>query len=190
MADLTFELGFDWNMPSSENALGVVYALQMYLVKNDPDPNKSAVISPCNSSKINTGDTLGFRIYDFTGSPSAPAGTEPRALQVLFATAVDQQPANISPILVAGKALPQLATTDFGVPQQNPTSIAYGDVARGWDVTTLLPLSELRLSESGRFEMRAMLTVSVPGQMARFYRVDPEMVVGGSGTPGSLGRTA
>ncbi len=179
MANFTFELGFDWNMPPSGSALEVLYALQMSLVDDD----NSEVLSPCHSSKLNVDDSLSFRIYDFTGSPAAPTTAVPAAMQILFCWATDNH--NIfSPIDISqGLQLPQLVTTEFvQIPAVGNmvSSISYGDVSRGWTATTT-PASPLTLANAGRFELRAMVTVADPGVMARYYRVDPEMVIGDGG---------
>ncbi len=176
MNDLVYELGFDWNMPSTESSLGIIYPLQMELLSGE------ALISPCNGAFIKTGDTLAFRVLDFTGSPPAPAGAEPRSLQVLFSGATND-PTDFSPILDDNKLqVPHLVTTEFHS-SSDTTSPAYGTVARAWDVILdggSTP-SQLMLEDAGRFELRALLTVAASGQMAKFYRIDPEMVVDDGG---------
>lgn len=188
MAYLTFELGFDWNMPPSEQSPGFVFPLQMYLVDNAAG---GSVVSACHPGAISAGDaaanppnppdTLDFRVYDITDP--GPSGAEPQALQVLFSTAVNEQNDPFSPIKVGvDTPVSQLATTD--IPPLNITdtpSIAYGTNATcGWNVS--ISPSPLEIRQVGRFELRAMVTLVVPGEMARFYRIDPEMVVGGGGT--------
>ncbi len=189
MSRFVYELGFDWNMPDSESSLGVIFPLHMALVKKaQATGEEDKLIWPCHGSQVKTTDTLAFRILDFTGSPSAPAGTEPRALQVLFTPAArdtEEGPAPFSPILDAQNLqVPILATTDFHLESANALSAAYGAVERSWSVAwdvRASPHQSWLLSNVGRFELRALLTVAAPDEMARFYRVDPEMVVDDGG---------
>ena len=179
MANYSFEMGFDWNVPPSGGALEIIYALQMCLV----DDQEGVVISPCNASKLKIGDTLSFRLYDFTDpAEPAPANALPQALQVVFAWATNDK-SSFSPFQDEGSQLPQLATTQFvAIPPVNNgvTSVAYGKVGRGWDVT-MSPALPLNFENAGRYELRAVVTLALPGVMARFYKIDPEIVIGDGG---------
>lgn len=177
---LAFELGFDWNVPPTEGVRDGVFPLQVFLV----DDGKKGVISSCNAAQVETTDTLAFRVYDFTETaPGESTDAAPVALQVLFTRAVSPgeglEPPPFSPIEEGGNQVAQLATTVL-----TPTatqSIAFGDgVVAGWQVKWPGE-GDLVLRKQGRFKFRALLTVAVPGQVAKFYRVDPEMVIGDGG---------
>lgn len=173
--DLTFELGFDWHTPPVEGVRDGVYPLQVFLVDN----GDAAVISSCNSAQVKRSDGLTFRVYDFTDpQASEPTGAAPVTLQILFTRATTLGDPPFSPIQDEGKPVAQLAATEFTSPAK--ASIAFGaGAAGGWNVKW--PGGDVRLEQAGRFKFRALLTVAVPGEMARFYRVDPEMVIGDGG---------
>ncbi len=180
---LAFELGFDWNVPPTEGVRDGVFPLQVFLV----DDGSRSVISSCNSSQIETTDVLSFRVYDFTLPDAAQAdgskGRAPFALQVLYTRAVvsiEGAPLPpFSPFEEDGEPVAQLATTLFAAPASQ-SSIAFGAGAvAGWDVEW--PGGDSILKLPGRFKFRALLTVAAPGQVAKFYRVDPEMVIGDGG---------
>jgi hypothetical protein len=173
--ELTFELGFDWNSPAVQGVRDGVYPLQVFLV----DDRENSVISPCNPAQVGLNAKLGFRVYDFTDPRAgSPGGAAPATLQVLFTRATSLGDPPFSPILRNGAPVAQLTSTSFASPARD--SIAFGAAAvAGWDVKW--PDGDVRLDQGGRFKFRALLTVSVPGEMARFYRVDPEMVIGDGG---------
>lgn len=180
MANLAFELGFDWNVPPIQGVRDGVFPLQMALVR---DGTPGQVISPYDPSVVQVGSTLCFRVYDFTDAAHLPGVGSPslEVLQVLFtsATTVEPppgEPSRFSPVKDPdGNPVAQMFSTGFTAPSRS--SIAF-DVKTGWDVTMNLG-SEVLFSQDGRFNFRALLTVAFPGQMARFYRADPEMVIGG-----------
>ncbi len=185
MANLAFELGFNWDVPPIIGVRDGVFPLQLVLV-NDDD---SAVISPCDSSVLTKGDELRFRVYDFTDPTTypSPARPLPNVLQILF-TSAGSGP--LSPILVGQPPiqLPHLAAVSF-VDDPPPTpSIAYiigTSSVPGWDVLwqglAPQPQDLMNLAQAGRFKFRALLTAGIPGEMTRFYPVDPEMVIGHGG---------
>ena len=178
MANLTYELGFDGNANAIEGVRDGIYPLQVYLVADE----ERKVISACNPDQIRRSDRLSFRIYDFS-DPAAkrPHGMTPVTLQILFTRATKSDDGEVkppfSPIVENGLPLAQLATTTF-TPLPEPTgSIAFGKAAlAGWEVE--FPNVDLLLQHTGRFDFRALLTVGIPGEVARFFRVDPEMVIG------------
>ena len=177
-ATLAFELGFDWNIHPIQGVRDGVFPLQVCLV----DDGSGTVLSPCHPSAVEVGDTLLFRVYDFTDPESLPAGSPvPSAVQILFTSAstIESPAPPFSPVVVDGLQLAQLAATSFDSTGVRP-SIAYGAEAPGWKVEWSQG-AEAVLQQSGRFKFRALLTVGIPGEMARFYRADPEMVVGHGG---------
>jgi hypothetical protein len=173
--ELTFELGFDWSSPAVEGVRDGVYPLQVFLV----DDRENAVISPCNPAQVGLNAKLGFRVYDFTDPrASAPAGAAPVTLQILFTRATTDLEAPFSPVLRGGAPVAQMASTSFAATAKDSIAFGAGAVA-GWHVEW--PDGDVLLEQGGRFKFRALLTVAVPGGMARFYRVDPEMVIGDGG---------
>jgi hypothetical protein len=175
MAKLVFELGFDWNVPPLEQDLSVMFPLQLCLVNDDA----RNVISSCNPEAIECGDTLGFRLYDFTDPELRPAAgpPTPRTLQAFFTSAEkDIRKPPYSPILLAGQ--PETLLTSVTFSGGNAQSVAGYPAQAGWHIEWEGLPDRLPLA-SGRFELRVMLTVLIPGLMPRFYRVDPEMVIGG-----------
>lgn len=180
MANLAFELGFDWNVPPLEQDLSVMFPLQLCLVDDD----QRTVISSCNPQAIQCTDTLTFRLYDFTEPQQRPeAGSPvPQTLQAFFTSAEDDiRKPPYSPILLAGQ--PQSLLTSVSFSGAKVESVAGYPASLGWDVEWNGIPNRLPLT-AGRFELRVMLTVLIPGLMPRFYRVDPEMVIGDpSGAP-------
>lgn len=184
MANLAFELGFDWDVPPFIGVSDGIFPLQVVLV-NDGDlanPDDRFVISPSHPSNVRAGDTLRFRVYDFSASVPTVDPPSPTALQVLFTSATSNDTDPISPFEVNGVPQAQWASLDFF-----PTageSVAF-DVGSGWIAADAGPLTaatgRLTIERDGRFKFRALLTVGIPGEMARFYRVDPEMVIGPQG---------
>lgn len=174
MANLAYELGFDWNVPPLEQDLSVMFPLQLCLVDDD----KGSVISSCNPRAIQNTDSLVFRLYDFTDREQRPVAgpPTPRTLQAFFTSAEnDVREPPYSPILIEGE--PQTLLTSVTFSESEIQSVAGFPASAGWKIgweglPDRLPLV------SGRFELRVMLTVLVPGLMPRFYRVDPEMVIG------------
>ena len=80
-------------------------------------------------------------------------------------------------ILPNGELLSHLASVDLEHGSDH-RSIAFG-VEGGWQAEWKAPLpNPVSLGAAGRFELSAMLTVANPGQPARFYRSDPEIVIG------------
>lgn len=180
---LAFELGFDWNVHPIVGVRNGVFPLQVSLV----DDNNGTVLSPSHPSAAKVGDTLLFRVYDFTDPDHLSAGSpEPSALQVLFSSAstVTSPEPPFSPVVIDENPLAQLAATSFN-PNNVPPSIAYGADANGWKVEWNLG-ADIVLQQPGRFNFRALLTVGITGEMARFYRADPEMVVGDAGGGGGF----
>lgn len=178
MANLAYELGFDGNANAVEGIRDGVYPLQVYLVTDD----EKKVISACNPAQIRRSDRLSFRVYDFS-DPAAkrPLGMTPVTLQILFTRATKTEDGAtkppFSPILKDGLPLAQLATTTFTPVPAATESIAFGQAAlAGW--VAEFPGAHLLLEHTGRFDFRALLTVGIPGEVARFFRVDPEMVIG------------
>lgn len=185
MASLAFELGFDWDTPPIIGVRDGVFPLQLALVDDD-----GGVVSPYDSSVLQAPGQLCFRIYDFTDpatyrDPSRPV---PNVLQILFTSATSGG-GPFSPVLDgSGTPRAQLAAMSFDK-ENTQASIAYnigGSAVPGW--TALWPLDEsqplqgsIALGQFGRFKFRALLTVGIPGQMVRFYRIDPEMVIGDAG---------
>ncbi len=200
MADYTFELGFDWNMPARGSAIGVLYALQLSLVDNGANGGAASVVSPANLSAALLSKTVDFRVYDVTAGP-APSGGSPQCLQVLFTTAA-LDPIDGSPLIddftpLEGK-LAQLTLTAF-TPieldgEEKLISVAYGAVTAGWTVQSVtydaangvaaVGNSAWTLSIPGRFELRTMATVTKEGSLARYYEDDPEVIVGEGGSGG------
>lgn len=182
MRNLAFELGFDWQVKPVVGIRDGVYPLQMCLVDDD----ERQVISPCNAEQVTVGSALRFRVYDFTYQAREP-GPRPTVLQALFTAGTTDPGDPFSPIEIDGQSRAQWAATVFR--RSEIPSLAFG-VASGWEALWAGEviggeIAELPLSRSGRFEFRGLLTVEALGEMARFYRIDPEMVVGGGG-PGSL----
>lgn len=175
MASLAFELGFDWNTYPIQRVRDGVFPLQLALVEGTAPTG--VLVSPFDCS-AQVGDTLCFRVYDFTDSALDPAPT-PQVLQVLFTSAVNHpdaaDPPPFSPVKVGDDQLAQLTGTDFK--KSSPTSVAFGSTAMGWNVELSLG-PDVTFRQDGRFQFRALLTVAIPGEMARFYRTDPEMVIG------------
>ncbi len=183
-ATLAFEIGFDWDIHPIQGVRDGVFPLQLCLVD---DAGSGTVISPCNPSSVETGDTLLFRVYDFTDPDSPSAGLpEPSALQVLFTSAstIESPEPPFSPVKDGDQPLAQLVATDFDDDDVRQ-SIAYGAQAPGWTVRWS-DVAETVLQEPGRFKFRALLTVGISGEMARFYRADPEMVIGNPGGGGGF----
>ncbi len=184
-ATLAFEIGFDWNIHPIQGVRDGVFPLQLCLVD---DAGEGTVLSPCHPSAIEPGDTLLFRVYDFTDYGSPPeASPEPSALQVLFTSAstIVSPPPPFSPVVDDdGMPLAQLASITFPQTAVRP-SIAYGVEAPGWAVEWSIGVDAV-IQQPGRFKFRALLTVGTTGEMARFYRVDPEMVVGDPGGGGNI----
>ena len=181
MANLAFELGFDWNTHPVIGVRDGVYPLQVCLVRDARGEEPAAVISPCNPAEVKAEDELEFRVYDFTDySPykDRPPAPRPMALQVLFTSGSEGQTVFSPVIQPPGEVLPVLTSVSFDL-DRAPKSIAYG-VSIGWTVEWSNTTEVVTLGSLGRFKFRALLTVGVPNDMARFYRVDPEMVVGAS----------
>lgn len=178
--ELAFELGFDLDVHPIQGVRDGVFPLQLALVNDGED----AVISPFDPSKVRQDYRLSFRVYDF--SYPAPGLPTPSlsALQILFTSATSVS-VPMSPF-----TQPQLATTAFVGPDVE--SIAFGEKVRfGWEVQWTddsgETVTDFRLERAGRFNFRALLTVGIPEEMAKFYRADPEMVVG---DPAGLQRSA
>ena len=186
MESLAFELGFDLDVNPVLGVRDGVFPLQLALVNDDVngDPPEPAVISPFDPSVVHMGDSLSFRVYDFS-DPAAAVPPEPSlcALQILFTSATSES-VPISPFEIGGATRPQLATTNLELLPSPVSSVAFGDKVRfgweaKWDVSPASPpVPALDLDNDGRFKFRALLTVGIPNQMAMFYRSDPEMVVG------------
>ncbi|MCH9648654.1 MAG: hypothetical protein K0U98_10470 [Deltaproteobacteria bacterium] len=180
MANLAFELGFDWNVPPLEQDLSVMFPLQLCLVNDD----EGTVISSCNPRAIGCDDALRFRLYDFTDPKQQPEARSPspQTLQAFFTSAQeDVRKPPYSPILLAGE--PQSLLTSVSFTGGEAESVAGYPALAGWEVEWNGIPNRLPLA-AGRFELRVMLTVLIPGLMPRFYRVDPEMVIGDpSGAP-------
>ena len=187
MANLAFELGFDWYVHPILGVRDGVFPLQMFLVNDD----SGTVISSCDPSQVQTQDVLSFRVYDFTAWPAGvPPVASPDTLQVLFTSATtvagETQP-HFSPVkLPNGNQVAQMAATSPMLVTAPPsTSIAFTSAVAGWTVqwsTTNPAPEDVTLEQSGRFNFRALLTVSPPDEMAKFYRADPEMVIGDPAT--------
>lgn len=173
---LAFELGFDLDAHAVQGVREGVYPLQIALVTDGKSP---AVISPYNPAMVHKRDFLSFRVYDFTSPGSIEPSSSLYTLQVLFTPAT---PANteFSPFEFDGAVQTQLATTSFSESAAN--SVAFGPVRAGWDVEWSVGTA-LEIKNPGRFNFRALLTVGLPKQIARFYRADPEMVVGDPAGP-------
>lgn len=166
MADWTFEVGFDWSSPPTMN--GLYYPLQICLVDTS-----GTVFVPTNPNWLKLGDTLSFRVYDITAYPSeAP---RPRVLQVLFSAGSSDESAPFSPILVRGQQESLFASMDL---QRTSTGSVAFSVDSGWLANWTHAVTPLTFELPGRFELAVALSVVNPGEMARFYRVDPEMVIG------------
>lgn len=186
MENLAFELGFDLDVPAVQGVRDGVFPLQLALVNDDVDgsPPGPAVISPFDPLMISKGYFLSFRIYDFTDPDGPSEGDLPSlsALQVLFTSATPTN-TEFSPFVIDDETQAQLATTCF---LQDPTnSVAFGTGVRcGWEAQWSISneiVTAFELMNCGRFNFRALLTVGVPGQVAKFYRTDPEMVIGDAG---------
>jgi hypothetical protein len=175
MSKLAFELGFDWNVNPIQGVRDGVFPLQWSLVNDDLEP--PAVISPFNS--LNVGDTLSFRVYNFSALvPSDPP--TPTVLQVLFSSATASENGPFSPLEFDEIEQGSLATVFFG--QSVDPSVAFGGGALGgWTAESIdrSAVDFVTLANPGRFNFRALLTVVKPREQARFYRIDPEMVIGG-----------
>lgn len=177
MAGITLELAFDWDMASRGSAIGVFYQLQWSVVDN----GKKIVISPVKRSAIRTGNTLDFCVYNIT-DPAFQLAPEPQCLQLLFNNAVD--PTSTSPFTPIKDNVPQITLTDFRpLPKDSGAvhSVAFGRVRQGWAAEKEGAPFTVTLGNSGRFELRTMVTVAVADKIARYYQVDPEMIVGGAG---------
>ena len=129
MANLAYELGFDWNAQPIIQARDGLYPLQICMVNDD----EREATSPCSSSTIGVDDNLTFRVYDFTNYEGSPPGHPPipNCIQVLFTSAKGES-TTFSPFNNGGVQLAQLASKNFT--QQNPVeSIAFGEAAAlGW----------------------------------------------------------
>ena len=174
--ELAFELGFDLDAHAVQGVREGVYPLQLALVKDGTSPS---VISPYNPAMVHQRDVLKFRVYDFTSPGSIEPSSSLFALQVLFTPATPTN-TEFSPFEFDGAVQTQLATTSFSESPAN--SVAFGPVRAGWNVEWSVG-SALKIKNAGRFNFRALLTVGLPGQIARFYRADPEMVVGDPAGP-------
>lgn len=179
MANLAFELGFDWNTHPIQGVRDGVYPMQIFLVDDD----SKTVISSCDPSKLKSSDVLKFRVYDFTALPAGePPVASPGTLQILFTSATTvpgQTQPPFSPVKDSGgNQVAQMAATSFKSVGASGSVAFTGSAVNGWEVEWT-GVTTVTLQQIGRFNFRALLTVSVPGEMARFYRVDPEMVIGG-----------
>ena len=182
--NLAFEFGFDWNTNPSIRFRAGVFLLQIYMVDIDDDRLRSIA----NPSDLRVEDLLRFRIYDFTSQAGAGnASPQPTALQLLFTAGAQTEGSTsdriFSPFVDSdGNQVPTLIFTEFSEIEE--PSRAYG-VSSGWQASAG-GVDQYELHNPGRFELRALLTLSEPGQPGRFYEVDPEMVVGAGGTGGSV----
>lgn len=170
---LAFELGFDWMVNPVIGVRDGVYPLQVHLVDDD----EGKMISACNPDDVPVGSGLRFRVYDFSHQIADPRAT-PKVLQILFTSATSDRNDPISPVKIDGAPQGQWAATTFR--RCEHPSIAY-PAKSGWEAVWADGSAELPLSSEGRFSFRGLLTVETPGDTARFYRIDPEMIVGGAG---------
>ncbi len=184
-AKLAFELGFNWHTQPVVSVRDGVYPLQLNLVNDSMSPKAGGLlISAGNPKHLHTACDLEFRVYDFSDWSAEPTADKPRpiSLQVLFTSAVGEGE-NFSPVVVEPKdsstMVPTLVSTIFK-PSTVP-SVSYG-IGSGWSAVWPGDRSLVHISNAGRFKFRALLTVGPLNDMARFYRVDPEMVVGDSET--------
>ena len=175
MATLAFELGYDWNVPPAIGVRDGVYSLQACLVDDDNEK----VISPCycdseGTWSVQVKDSLYFRVYDFTDYSGSPPNNHPVPTCMQLLCSSTDKTGNLTPFCSKGDPVAQQAATYLTEldPQQ---SVAFaGTASFGWQVHWQTPY----LGFSGRFNLRKLLTVAIPGEMARFYHSDQEMVVG------------
>jgi hypothetical protein len=165
MSHFTFELAFDWKVKSKDGGVGRIYPLQANLVTN------GQVISTAHVSQIKPQDTLDFRIYDISQTPVS--AVEPKCLQVLFDNATVGVIDPFTPFGSTPTQVPSLTFTVFGPSEEATPTVAYAPGIPGWNV----PGSHQTLDNSGRFELRMLLTVAVPDKIAKFYFVDPEVII-------------
>ncbi|MCG8462629.1 MAG: hypothetical protein MI919_40610 [Holophagales bacterium] len=180
--ELAYDFGFDWNVPPSASYRGGVYPLQLGL----SDLTQDCVRSFCNGDDNPVGSSVRFRVFDFSpraagGGSGSEAAPKPFSLQVLFTAGTEgEQGQTFSPVLDgSGQQQPQLLFTEWRALETTYNKV-YGNVS-GWLAVDPVGAEHLTatLANSGRYKLRAMLTVGIQGQAARFYRIDPEMVVGG-----------
>jgi len=169
MTTYTFELGFDLSMLATPGGV-LSYPLQWGLI----DENQE-MVSPMHLGMIQKDDTLAFRIYNVTEVDPEASTWQPGSFQALFSSATE--PAGAQPFSPIDE--PQIITLTFT--SGAPTSVVFGAEV-GWVVGGAGTTPTI--ANDGRFELRMLVTVESPGEEARIYHVDPEMVVGPTGTGG------
>lgn len=184
-----FDFGFDWNAKPILGVRDGVFPLQLYMV----NVVSNSVLSPSNPSDLCQNDKLYVRVCDFTDVEGGqwPQGEAPipLALQVLFTSDVDPVPGQESPPFSPFQDSKKNQVSQFVFTQflaaSNPSPGFGSALVNKWRASIHGGYESWTMQNSGRFKFRALLTVGVPGQPAKFFRIDPEMVVGPAGGPGT-----
>ena len=161
MANYYLDLGFDWWMQPIL-AGGSSIQLQDYLV----DAPSDAIASYFD---LQIGDELTFRIFDVTGDPRY----DPSVVSATFLFQGARPTDPPSPLAETTAAWNGQDLTASAA-QQSP---AFGGVTG--TMWTPNPNDPFVVSVAGRFLFSATIYVTNSGE-TRVFRVDPEMIVGGS----------